>query len=88
MEGVAGAVTGDQLGPGAFEYERFRGAGAKQAAFYDALEREGRLLAGFGPGPGGTPMPFDLEDLYTPFWGLERYERPGPTIRIYAVDPP
>ncbi len=24
MEGVAGAVTGDQLGPGAFEYERFR----------------------------------------------------------------
>ena len=71
-----------------FEYERFRGAGAKQAAFYDALEREGRLLAGFGPGPGGAPLPFDLEDLYTPFWGLERYERPGPTIRIYAVDPP
>ena len=25
MEGVAGAVSGDQLGPGAFEYERFRG---------------------------------------------------------------
>ena len=25
MEGVAGAVTGDQLGPGGFEYERFRG---------------------------------------------------------------
>ena len=24
MEGVAGVVTGDQLGPGAFEYERFR----------------------------------------------------------------
>ncbi len=25
MEGVAGVVSGDQLGPGAFEYERFRG---------------------------------------------------------------
>lgn len=24
MEGIAGAVTGDQLGPGGFEYERFR----------------------------------------------------------------
>lgn len=24
MEGIAGVVTGDQLGPGAFEYERFR----------------------------------------------------------------
>ncbi len=25
MEGVVGAVSGDQLGPGSFEYERFRG---------------------------------------------------------------
>ncbi|MEX1267203.1 MAG: M55 family metallopeptidase, partial [Woeseia sp.] len=25
MEGVAGAVTDEQLGPGGFEYERFRG---------------------------------------------------------------
>jgi len=25
MEGVVGAVTGEQLGPGGFEYERFRG---------------------------------------------------------------
>ena len=24
MEGVVGAVTGDQLGPGGFEYSRFR----------------------------------------------------------------
>ena len=24
MEGVAGVVTADQLGPGGFEYERFR----------------------------------------------------------------
>ena len=24
MEGVVGAVTGEQLGPGGFEYERFR----------------------------------------------------------------
>lgn len=25
MEGIAGVVTGDQLGPQGFEYERFRG---------------------------------------------------------------
>ena len=24
MEGVVGAVTGEQLGPGGFEYERFQ----------------------------------------------------------------
>ena len=74
-----------------FQYERFRGDTpklARQTAFYSALEREGRLLAEFTPGRDGTSVPFDLEDLYTPFWGLERYERPGPTIRIYEVGPP
>ena len=30
-------------------------------------------------------MPFDLEDLYSPFWGLDRYERPGPTITVYEL---
>jgi hypothetical protein len=74
-----------------FQFERFAGNApklARQTAFYDALEREGRLVASFGPGHGGAPIPFDLEDLYTPFWGLERYERPGPTIRIYEVGAP
>ncbi len=71
-----------------FQYERFAGDApklARQTAFYTALEREGRLMATFGPGHGDAPIPFDLEDLYTPFWGLERYERPGPTIRIFEV---
>ncbi len=71
-----------------FQYERFRGDApklARQTAFYDALSREGRLVAEFLPGQDGTSLPFDLEDLYTPFWGLDRYERPGPTIRIYEV---
>ncbi|MEP7118353.1 MAG: M55 family metallopeptidase [Acidobacteriota bacterium] len=31
MEGVAGVVTGDQLGPQGFEYERFRGFMTKEA---------------------------------------------------------
>jgi hypothetical protein len=71
-----------------FQYERFAGAAprlARQSAFYTALERDGRLIASFGPGHDGASIPFDLEDLYTPFWALERYERPGPTIKIYEV---
>lgn len=71
-----------------FQYERFAGDApklARQSAFYAALEREGRLVASFGPGHDGAPIPFDLEDLYTPFWALERYDRPGPTIMIYEV---
>ena len=31
MEGIAGVVTGDQLGPGSFEYERFRGFMTQEA---------------------------------------------------------
>ncbi len=71
-----------------FQSARFAGeAGRRQAEFYACLEREGRLVAHFGPGERGTPLPFDLEDLYTPFWNLGYYERPGPTIRIYAIGP-
>ena len=69
-----------------FQYERFgRGAGRseRQGAFYDALDRDWRLVAQFAPGHGSTPLPFDLEELYTPFADLGRYERPGPTIKVY-----
>ena len=69
-----------------FQYERFgQGAGRaeRQGAFYDALDREWRLVAQFAPGRGNMPLPFDLEDLYTPFADLGRYERPGPTIKVY-----
>ena len=69
-----------------FQYERFgQGAGRaeRQGAFYDALGREWRAVARFAPGHGNTPLPFDLEDLYTPFADLGRYERPGPTVIVY-----
>jgi hypothetical protein len=72
-----------------FQEARFSGDApglARQTAFYACLEREGRLVARFAPGRDGTSLPFDLEDLYTPFWALDRYERPGPTIKVYALD--
>ena len=50
MEGVAGTVTGDQLGPGSFEYPRFREFmtretlaavnAAKQAGATEVLDRK------------------------------------------------
>ena len=71
-----------------FQSARFAGdAGLRQAEFYACLEREGRLLAHFGAGQSGTALPFDLEDLYTPFWNIGDHERPGPTVRIYAIGP-
>jgi len=69
-----------------FQGDRFAGGpDAPQRQFYDALAREGRVVARFSPGTDGTPIPFDLEDLYSPFWSLDRYERPGPTITVYEL---
>ncbi len=69
-----------------FQGDRFAGGpDAPQRQFYEALAREGRVVARFSPGTDGTPIPFDLEDLYSPFWSLDRYERPGPTITVYEL---
>lgn len=64
-----------------FEYQRFPG----RADTYAQLERQGRLLASFAPTADGRELPFDIEALYSPYRGLDRYERPGPTIKIYAL---
>jgi 4-amino-4-deoxy-L-arabinose transferase-like glycosyltransferase len=55
---------------------------------YPDLEARARLLAMFTPARDGGELPFDIEDLYGPFHDLSRYERPGPTVKIYALDPP
>jgi hypothetical protein len=71
-----------------FQQDRFSGGpDSPQRQFYDALAQQGRVVARFAPGVGNQPIPFDLEDLYSPFWGLDRYERPGPTITVYELPP-
>jgi 4-amino-4-deoxy-L-arabinose transferase-like glycosyltransferase len=52
------------------------------------LEQHAQLIALIGPGIGGREVPFQREDVVaSPFWALEEYERPGPTIRIYSLAP-
>jgi hypothetical protein len=58
---------------------------ASLATFYEAIDRDGVLVAQFGPGVGGRDVSFTLESVYTPFWDLEQYERPGPVVRIYGL---
>jgi hypothetical protein len=71
-----------------FQQDRFGQApGSPQRTFYEALASQGRVVARFAPGRGNQPLPFDLEDLYSPFWGLERYQRPGPTVTVYELPP-
>lgn len=64
-----------------FQSQRFPG----RHATYAELDRQARLLATFAPTADGRELPFDMEDLYSPFHDLARYERPGPTVRIYAL---
>jgi hypothetical protein len=76
-----------------FRYGRLHGDPSEaktiqEQRLYRSLEQEATLVASFAPGKGGASLPFDAEDLYTPFWDLAQYERPGPTILIYALPRP
>jgi 4-amino-4-deoxy-L-arabinose transferase-like glycosyltransferase len=64
-----------------FQYQRFGG----QSSTYQDLASGALELARFTPAAEGRELPFDIEELYSPFHDLARYERPGPTIVIYGL---
>ena len=64
-----------------FQSQRFGGA----RTTYADLDARASQVAAFAPTPTGAELPFDIEELYSPFHGLARYERPGPTVKIYAL---
>jgi 4-amino-4-deoxy-L-arabinose transferase-like glycosyltransferase len=78
-----------------FAFERYllepplpgqRETGERYQRLHRSLERRAALIATIGPGPGGGPVPYRLDDVLTPFWSLPDYERPGPTLRIYSLE--
>ena len=52
---------------------------------YDLLARSGRLAATFDPFQPGTSAPAHPDDTGIPFWNLDAYARPGPSIAIFEV---
>lgn len=62
-----------------------RQSGQRYLDLHRSLDQEARLVATFGPGYGGRAVPYSQDEIFTPFWNLEQYERPGPTIRIYSL---
>ena len=61
-----------------FQQDRFTAGRIRRSASSTTRWRErGGWWRGSRPGQDGEPIPFDLEDLYSPFWGLDRYERPA-----------
>jgi hypothetical protein len=62
-------------------------AALRYERLHRSLDQRAELVGQFSPGRDGQVLPFRLEDMMTPFWSLEQYERPGPTIRIYSLAP-
>ena len=79
-----------------YAYERLLGdpplrnqreAGLRYLHLHRSLADNAELVATFAPGYGGREVPYSQDEIFTPFWNLDQYERPGPTIRIYSLDP-
>jgi hypothetical protein len=66
--------------------QRTEGRGG-QPTGYERLRDEGQQVATFAPGPGGSSVPFHVDDTGLPFWYLEHYARAGPTVTIYRLPP-
>jgi hypothetical protein len=69
-----------------WEREQTTGRGGEPTG-YELLAQRGRLLVTFSPGPGETEVPLSIDDVGLPFWQVVRYARPGPTIKVYELQP-
>jgi len=57
---------------------------AEERSLMATLERLGFARISFSPLRGGGDLRFENDQVYLPYRGLFRYERPGPAIVIYA----
>jgi hypothetical protein len=69
-----------------FQHDRQQTRGRRgQPTGYEQLWERGELLTTFWPGPNASGVPFHVDDTGLPFWYLESYARPGPTVRVYRL---
>jgi hypothetical protein len=66
--------------------DRARQTGDRDArAYYERLDREGRVVKTFSPyDRGARPVPFNFDLSYNYY--PPEYNRPGPTVRVYRLD--
>jgi 4-amino-4-deoxy-L-arabinose transferase-like glycosyltransferase len=57
----------------------------RRLAFYRDLDARGELIHEVSPYKPGETVPFYFDQLYGPTVHLDRFERPGPRIRIYRL---
>ena len=51
------------------------------------MDKDFKLIKEFYPGADPKEPPFIFEEMYGPVVSLWQRERPGPVIKIYAVNP-
>jgi len=59
----------------------------RREQFYKELGREYRLVKSFYPNENQNEPSFIFDEMYGPVVSLWQRERPGPVIKIYAVNP-
>lgn len=59
----------------------------RRDAFYRSLDANLELLAEFLPYSGDAEPSFMFDQIYGPLIALEHYDRPGPALKIYQVQP-
>jgi 4-amino-4-deoxy-L-arabinose transferase-like glycosyltransferase len=67
------------------ERETTRRALAPEDSGYDLLTRAGEIVAAFDPFWPGMTAPAHPDDTGIPFWHVEAYARPGPSVTIYEL---
>jgi len=60
---------------------------AERQAFYASLNNEFELVQEFRPYEGDTEPPFIFDEIYGPLISLWKRDRPGPTLKIYQIQP-
>jgi hypothetical protein len=61
---------------------------ARRREFYASLDDHLALVQEIRPYKGNEEPPFEFDQIYGPFISLWRWERPGPTLKIYALQRP
>jgi 4-amino-4-deoxy-L-arabinose transferase-like glycosyltransferase len=64
-----------------------RQEGAERQAFYASLDEEFTLVQEVRPYRDGAEPPFVFDEMYGPLVSSWQRERPGPTIKIYRMQP-
>lgn len=59
----------------------------ERQAFYASLDSQLTLVQEFKPASQGGEPPFIFDEIYGPAVSLWQRERPGPTIKVYQVNP-